>query len=63
VWNYEISPLGQDAAMLLVTIEFIESPGLMGFLKRLLRPIVRVIISRNLDGLRHWVERGYNPTC
>jgi hypothetical protein len=63
VWNYEISPLGQDAAMLLVTIEFIESPGFMGLLRRLLRPLVRVIISRNLDSLRHWVERGYNRTC
>jgi hypothetical protein len=58
VWNYEISPVGQNAAMLLVTIDFIEGAGLAGLLRRLLRPLIRVIISHNLDRLRHWVEQG-----
>lgn len=63
VWNYEITALGEYASMLLVTIEFIESPGLMGLLKRVLRPLVRVIISHNLDSLRNWIEQGYKTAC
>lgn len=62
-WNYEISPLGQDAAMLMVTIKFIESPGFPGLLRRLLRPLARIIISHNLDGLRRWVEQRSIPIC
>jgi hypothetical protein len=56
VWNYEISPLGQDDAMLLLSIEFFEGNGLMGLLKRLLRPVTRIMISHNLHSLRRWAE-------
>ena len=55
VWNYQITPIN-SGSQLLITIEFIEAGGLIGVFKRLLRPVLRRIIDRNIDNFNAWVE-------
>jgi hypothetical protein len=61
VWNYRITPI-DSGAQLEVAIDFIEPARLMRWLKRLLRPILRRIINRNIDRFHIWVERKHAPS-
>jgi hypothetical protein len=60
VWNYHVTPTN-GGAQLEIAVEFMEASGLMGLLKRLLRPILRRIINQNIDRFHVWVERKHAP--
>ena len=56
VWNYRVTSI-DGGAQLEIAIDFIEPVRSMRWLKRLLRPILRRIINRNIDRFHAWVER------
>ena len=60
VWNYQVTPIN-SGSQLLITIEFIEADGLIGLFKRLLRPVSRRMINRNIDNFHAWIERKHAP--
>jgi hypothetical protein len=60
IWNYRVTSI-DGRAQLEIAIDFIEPDRLMKWLKRLLRPILRRIINRNIDRFYAWVERKHAP--
>ena len=60
VWNYRVTSI-DGSAQLEIAINFIEPAIFMRWLKRLLRPILRQIINRNIDNFHTWVERKHAP--